>query len=190
MIKQGLLYDYLDCNLSIEGWSKNDLFRATKDVDTHTSCIDIVPQDIIVYSVESICKAGLNVMIADPNYMNVRDLFPLKSNKSIYSEGTGNYFLYKYEDMKKEGLSDTLIEEIKMVGYFLEYKDTYIVPSTTFMATFCRQLGCSKLPDMSDPIREIFIAHLLRDANNFKMIYRHQNGVCKALACFTSSYAN
>lgn len=190
MIKQGLLYDYLNGSLCIKGWSKNDLFSATKEVDAHTRCVDIVPQDIIVYSVESVCKNGLNIMVADPNFMNVRDLFPIKINKSLYDAESGNYFLYKYEDMKKEGLSDTLIEEIKVVGYFLEYKETYIIPSTTFMATFCRQLGCSKLPDMSDPIREIFIAHLLRDANNFKMIYRVQNGVCKALACFTSSYVN
>lgn len=178
----------LNENFTKEGFNQAQMLADVFKISDSTMCLDIEPENLIIYSIDRIRKEGFYIMEIDSKNMFTDILFPIKGGKPLYSQESEEYFFYYFDTMKKDGFTEELIMEIKNVGYYMKYNDLTIVPSEYLMTTLCRQIGCSKLPDMPDPIRELFIAHLLRDADNFKMIIRQEGGIAKALACFSDGY--
>lgn len=186
--------NYLNEDFYTEGSNVNTLLQILKEVSETTQCKNIEPSNLTIYSIVDITKTGLNVLIIRPDYMNAEDLFPLVRRYTYFSAENKNYVFISYSKLQGIGLTENLIEEIKEVGYFMKYTMDYgssilfMMPSKTFLATLCKQIGCAKLPSESDPIREIFIGHLLKDAKNFKMIWRTDENINKCFACFSSKY--
>lgn len=182
-----------------EDWYANGgnetTFRSiVKEVSNKTHVRIVDPAQLTICSVAKVTGDGLKVMMLKPDFIDSDTLFPLDGRIKTYFHEKENYRLFKYEAFRNLGLTNDLIDEIKSVGYFLRYKTAegsiFLIPSEYFMATLCRQLGVSKLPEIGDPFREIFIAFLLRDAENFKIMYRQEGAIAKCFACFTPNYTD
>ena len=189
-----LMKNFLKEDWHVVGSNETSLINTIDEVSDRTITRLINPSQLTLYSIVSIVKEGLNVMVIKPDDMDVEILFPIKGGRTYFDKDQKHYGFFSYERFRKKmGMDDELLEEIRENGYFLRYSggigdSILLIPSASFMATLCRQLNCGKLPDITDPFRDIFIAYLLRDADNFKMVYREGELSGKAFACFTSKY--
>lgn len=188
-----LMKNFLKEDWNIVGSNETSLINTIDEVSDRTITRLINPSQLTLYSIVSIVKDGLNVMVIKPDDMDVEILFPIKGGRTYFDKDQNHYGFFSYERFRKMGMDDELLDEIRDRGYFLRYSggigdSILLIPSACFMATLCRQLNCGKLPDITDPFRDIFIAYLLRDSDDFKMVYREGDLSGKAFACFTSKY--
>lgn len=185
----------LNDTFSLEGKGEKKLMEDLSIIDSDTVTKTVNPLGFTIYSVESVTKDGIKCLVIDPDYMDSQLLFPLKRPATYFSPGEKHYGLYTYSQLKdKMGLSEEIISEIREVGYFLKYSDVgderiLLVPSKAFMSTFCRQLGVGKLPELADPIREVFIGYLLREKeDDFSITYREAESYGKVFSANSEKY--
>lgn len=78
-------------------------------------------------------------------------------------------------------------------GFFMQLIDPkkhsafILIPSKNFFTPFCRKLGIGKVNYGIDPIRDIYLASRLKDANPFVIVYRTNDPATygKAFTCFS-----
>ena len=65
-----------------------------------------------------------------------------------------------------------------------------MIPSKALMSTLCRRLGIGTITEGRNPLRDIYLASIMRDAEDFTLVYRKspQGGHAKAFACFSTKY--
>ncbi len=97
------------------------------------------------------------------------------------------------EKFRKAQITDKQINEIEDVGFFMQLIDPkkhsafILIPSKNFFTPFCRKLGIGKVNYGIDPIRDIYLASRLKDANPFVIVYRTNDPATygKAFTCFS-----
>lgn len=167
-----------------EGSNKKEFEKEIKNLSDHTEYLEINPEDLIIHSVESITREGMNILVIKPEFCSAREVFPIKRERTAYSEGKNYYFLSNQQCMKKWGNP----EDLKEAGFFMEYEGNIIIPDGRTFAHLCRQIGVAKLQSEPDPMRELFIAYLLGYADKFKMLVRKEKGVMRCVITFAESH--
>lgn len=175
---------YLNDDFLFEGSNKKEFLNKLDELSDHSEYITIIPEDLIIHSVESVTKDGMNIMVIKPELCAARELFPIKRVNTAYSNGK-NYYLLSYKKCISKGIDS---EEIKEIGFFMEYHGTIILPTSKTFAALCRQIGVSKIQSDADPIRELFIAYMLGFAENFKMLVRKERDVYKCMITYAESH--
>lgn len=175
---------YLNDNFLFEGSNKKEFMRKLQDLSEHSEYITIKPEDLIIHSVESVAKSGMNIMVIKPEFCTARELFPIKRKETAYSNGK-NYYLFSNEKCISMGINPA---EIKEMGYFMEYSGKIILATKKTFAALCRQIGVSKLQSDADPIRELFMAYMLGFAENFKMLVRKEGNIYRCMITFAESH--
>ena len=192
MIKE---QNFMEENFEQVGSNERVLLQSLKFLSEKTKIRTIDPTQLTLYSIVHIGKDGMEVMVIQPDYMDVEELFPLYKENTYFSKGNKHFGFFSYERFKKHmGMTDQILEEVKETGYFLRYSrkigdSILLIPSKQFFTSLYRQLGCQKLPDIEDPFLHIFTAYLLRDGEPFKMIYREGELIGKAFTCFSTNYS-
>lgn len=155
----------------------------------------VQPCNIEIFSLISSRNGSdyFEVIKISPNYTNLRLFMPQDLNQLYFSKKNQNSGCMSLLKLKKAGMTEKQIDEIEAAGFFLQYKleRGYItlIPSKSFLATLCKQLGIGKLNSGIDPIRDIYLASRLRYADDFTLIYRTAGAYGKAFACFSTKVA-
>lgn len=191
-----MIKDFLKENWKVVGSNEKTLFSELKNISDRTKVRMVEPESLTLYSIVSVVKEGLNVMVIKPEDMYAELLFPIKGNHTYFEKNMKHYGLFPYSRFKsKMGMDDDMLEEIMQAGFFLRYSagvgdSILLIPSETFFSALCRRLNCGKLPDICDPFLHIFLAYLLRDTDSFKIVYREGELIGKAFTCFSSKYTH
>ena len=167
-----------------EGSNKKEFEKEIKNLSDHTEYLEINPEDLIIHSVESITRDGMNILVIKPEYCSARELFPIKRERTAYSEGKNYYFMPN----DKCSFLGMCPDELKEIGFFMEYENNIIIPDKRTFSHLCRQIGVAKLQSDPDPMRELFIAYQLGYADKFKMLVRKENNVMRCMITYANSH--
>ena len=69
---------YLNDDFLFEGSNKKEFLNKLDELSDHSEYITIIPEDLIIHSVESVTKDGMNIMVIKPELCAARELFPIK----------------------------------------------------------------------------------------------------------------
>ncbi len=173
-------------DFSVTGYSEEELKKELIKLSDMTYQMVIKPYNLYVYALTKKVKNGYEVIEFVPDEMDYRTLF----NSEYIEDHTS---VVTYEDFFKVGLTKDLVGEIEKLGFFFKYiregeSDFLIVPASTlenYVTTIC---GAGKLYNEIDPINQLYVAFLLRDAMDFNMILRKEGKVAKGFAAFSEKH--
>lgn len=128
-----------------------------------------------------------------PDYMDMRFFMPNNMDQFYFKSEMKTKGIVSCEKFRKAQITDKQINEIEDVGFFMQLIDPkkhsafILIPSKNFFTPFCRKLGIGKVNYGIDPIRDIYLASRLKDANPFVIVYRTNDPATygKAFTCFS-----
>lgn len=157
----------------------------------------VSPSNFVFYSIlgpRDIKKRIFKVALIDPDYCDMRMLTPKNEKQCYFRPENETLGVLRIDDLLKVGFTEKQIDEIEEIGFFLQYRHSKgtltMIPSKALMSTLCRRLGIGTITEGRNPLRDIYLASIMRDAEDFTLVYRKspQGGHAKAFACFSTKY--
>lgn len=187
--------NFLDEDFEISDNRENGVNKALTIISNSTVYKVINPSGITIFSLTSRrSDDSFDLIKINPDYADEKIILPSNPQQIYFAPSRGNRGTMSVDKLKKWGITDKQISEIRERGYFLQYheKSTVItlIPSKAFLATLCRQIGCGKLEEGIEPLRDIYLASKLRDAEPFMLVYRTNGRIGKAFGCFSTSFSH
>lgn len=171
-----------------------------KEVGKHTVYKVVHPEHIEIYSIvrprnkeKGKEEDFFEIIKLIPDYMDMRFFMPNNMDQFYFKSEMKTKGIVSCEKFRKAQITDKQINEIKDVGFFMQLIDPkkhsafILIPSKNFFTPFCRKLGIGKVNYGIDPIRDIYLASRLKDANPFVIVYRTNDPATygKAFTCFS-----
>ena len=194
---------FLDREFELSGTREHDLKLLLEEVSDRTSYQFVDPDDLVFISIVKVCtvdrgdykgEKGFIVLRFMPNEANINLFLPQNLSQLHFEQKRGNYGLLPFRYLKERyGMTDSQIREVRDIGFLFSYdngegEDIYI-PSHYFLPSLCRTVcGISSLDAGIDPIRDIYVAHLLQCQDPFLMVSRRGSTVCRAFGCFSGNF--
>lgn len=187
--------NFLDENFEIGENRINGVETALNMFSENTVCQTVDPYDFTIWSLLSRrSDQGMELIKISPACADEKLILPENMNQVYFRKGNGTRGLLPFETLKKWGIRQKQIEEIYERGFFLQYHDSdsviTMIPSKAFLATLCRRVGCGKLNEGIDPLRDIYLASRMRNADPFKLVYRKNGVIAKAFGCFSQGFVS
>ena len=169
-----------------KGTLESDLFKNLSEISDMTEIKVIKPYCLAIYSIATTIKGGVRVIEFSPDDMEYQFIMTDEYAKEHIED-------IPYQDFYKIGFTKNLIEEVLETGFFLKYRDedgseTVYVPSPNFSSALASVCGAGKLPKDIDPMREMYLAYLLRDIDSFSIVLRKDGNIAKAIAAFSAKH--
>ena len=156
-----------------------------KEVGKHTVYKVVHPEHIEIYSIvrprnkeKGKEEDFFEIIKLIPDYMDMRFFMPNNMDQFYFKSEMKTKGIVSCEKFRKAQITDKQINEIEDVGFFMQLIDPkkhsafILIPSKNFFTPFCRKLGIGKVNYGIDPIRDIYLASRLKDANPFVIVYR------------------
>ena len=171
-----------------------------KEVGKHTVYKVVHPEHIEIYSIvrprnkeKGKEEDFFEIIKLIPDYMDMRFFMPNNMDQFYFKSEMKTKGIVSCEKFRKAQITDKQINEIEDVGFFMQLIDPkkhsafILIPSKNFFTPFCRKLGIGKVNYGIDPIRDIYLASRLKDANPFVIVYRTNDPATygKAFTCFS-----
>ena len=171
-----------------------------KEVGKHTVYKVVHPEHIEIYSIvrprnkeKGKEEDFFEIIKLIPDYMDMRFFMPNNMDQFYFKSEMKTKGIVSCEKFRKAQITDKQINEIEDVGFFMQLIDPkkhsafILIPSKNFFTPFCRKLGIGKVNYGIDPIRDIYLASRLKDANPFVIVYRTNAPATygKAFTCFS-----
>ncbi len=185
--------DFLDDNFQITRNREPGLRSLIQEVTDRTIFEEIAPSRLEVYSLlDKSLGNGFEIIKIIPDFANIWMLTPQNMEQVYFKPGNHNIGRISKNKFRKMGMTETQITEIEKAGYFFQYtkdngKKTIIIPYKGLLSELCRKLGVGKLVDGICPLRDIFLASLMKNADNFILVQRKGSSYTKAFTCFSSN---
>ena len=175
----------IEKNLKMRGTNERQLM-----MDLHTLCSSTVTRrieyELAIYSICKVLKDSIKVFLFVPDEMDAEALFGV-GRYHYFAEEADNYFEMSFAELESYGFTKETIEEVLERGFFLSLqmdgKEKYLVPSSEFLNTMVKFCGGGKVPKEPDPLRDLYVAYLLREADPFQIVYREDGKVGRAITC-------
>lgn len=188
--------NFLDENYKFFSPRENGSHLFFKEVSNHTVYQLVRPEQIQMFSIIRPRKKDedfFEVVKLLPDYMDMRFFMPNNQNQFYFDPEKKTKGTISCENFRKAKITEKQISEIESVGFFLQLvnpeKGTafILIPSRNFFTPFCKKLGIGKVNYGIDPIRDIYLASRLKDADPFTIVYRTNDPATygKAFTCFS-----
>lgn len=167
-----------------------------KEVSNHTVYKVVRPENIQMFSITRRRKKNedfFEVVKLLPDYMDIRFFMPNNMDQFYFKPERKTKGTIPLENFRNAHITEKQLLEIEKVGFFIQLiepeKGTafILIPSKNFFTPFCRKLGIGKVNYGIDPIRDIYLASRLKDADPFVIVYRTNDPATygKAFTCFS-----
>lgn len=171
-------------NKVLKGGNEKHLVVDLAKVSDATVADVIDPYDITVCSIVSVLKQGIKVIRYEPASTDAKLLFSLDSNYNYFKD---SYRMITYQEMEAKGLDQEAIDQVLKMGYLLflntEQEEKMIIPIPELLNTVAKICKVGKLPKDSNPIRELYLAYILSEADPFRLVYRNNGTYCTGITC-------
>ncbi len=177
-----------------EGTSAEELKKELEVFSGRTLCKDVKPYAVVLYSIAKTVKGGFFVMKMEPDYMSRATLFPFENESSYFDKENNNVGKISYERLERIGMSEEIISEIRERGYFIKIysengESEIIIPGKKLENSMAKKCGAGKLIDTPDPLREIYMAWVLSEAeDDFSLLMRKNLTYSKAFFAFAKGH--
>lgn len=176
---------------------EGEMDKIIEEMSNLTFAEVVSPSNFMFYSIlgpRDIKKRIFKVALIDPDYCDMRMLTPKNEKQCYFRPENETLGVLRIDDLLKVGFTEKQIDEIEEIGFFLQYRHSKgtltMIPSKALMSTLCRRLGIGTITEGRNPLRDIYLASIMRDAEDFTLVYRKspQGGHAKAFACFSTKY--
>lgn len=188
--------NFLDEDFEVFDNRENGARQALTVMSNSTVCRTIEPSGVTIFSLISKRRTDeqMELIKISPDYADEKLILPENPKQVYFSPKNNTRGTLSWNTLRKWGVTDAQINEIYERGYFMQYHERAtsitLIPSKAFLATLCRQIGCGKLEEGIEPLRDIYLASKLRDAEPFIMVYRTNGRIGKAFGCFSTSFSH
>lgn len=183
--------NFLNDDFSLSGSRERGALEALNFMSENTINKVVYPSEFTIFSLTSQKNPEqIEMLKIKPDYTDEKLILPANPKQVYFGHGSGNRGSLPVSKLRSWGLSDSQIEEIYARGFFLQYHDENdeiitLIPSKSFLSTFCKQLGCGRLDEGINPFRDLYLASLMRYADSFQIVYRKNGNIGKVFACFS-----
>ena len=185
--------DFLDEDFRLTGNKDYKLEEALKYMSDKTYHQTVIPAEFTLFSIVEVNKKKeyFYAMKLLPDFIDLALFLTNNTQKHYFAPNNKNIGILPFDNFRQSGMTEKQIGDIAKSGFFLQHNGKTrltLIPSKALMATLCRQLGVGKLNAGIDPIRDIFLASRMKDADPIQMVYRQRDGYAKAFGCFSSRF--
>lgn len=171
--------DILSDNFRLEGMKLPDLREDLQIMNETTKIIDVDASNFTLYSIVDMKKDVFMVAKLLPDEINEDMLFPT-SPKQEYLKKEGNYVELDINDLRCEGFTSEMINDIHKIGFFfkveVDKKYIFLIPSKLFLSILCNQFKYGKMQLGMNIFRDLYLCTLLQNnIGKFRFIYRTDN---------------
>lgn len=166
----------------LSGSDRDSLIEALSQLGAATATIFCTPKNFVVYSIVGKSEDAIECFALEPLHSSIKDI-----DSGYYEDGdikrTGQI---KITSLLNVGFSEDDIEDIKRMGFFLQYRDGENVRSLVIdnmaLSSLSEILGIT-LTCGSNSARDLYLASILRCASPFLMTVRKM-GDCGRVLLF------
>lgn len=190
--------DFLSDDFLVQGNDLKSLQEALSFVKEHTICEKVAPYNMVLFSLLSSKKrndTGINLITIVPEEADSSLLLPETEKEIHFSIQNKNKGSIRFETLEKWGIQKKDLQQIYCMGFFFQFtneegKQITMIPSEMFAKTFYKRLGCGKLQEGINPLRDIYIANRMKYSEEVTLIYRTQEGLAKGFAAFSPTFGS
>ncbi len=169
--------NFLSSSFNLKGNNRKELLNDLQVFAKGTFTRAIEPYDLVLYSIVSVKNDGFIVIELNPDEMDIHSIAP-RNNESILKNG---YNFVPFKDFIRLGIDMDLIEDIRNEGFFLKYRGKVILPAEGCANLISKACKFGRVPTEPSPVRDMYLAYLLGEADPFKIMLRSNGHISKLI---------
>ena len=173
------------------GIDADDFRKAIRKVSDETACCKVNSANFRIISVIDSDRDGFLMMRLNPTALTMKSMIYSESYKEDYyfADKNENYGFLSYDLMRRNGITDAMIDEIRRCGFFLLYamgdREMIIIPSESSLNDLYKEFDISKIDSGINPLRNLYLSSLMARCKDFQILLRRKEDIYRL--CGTAS---
>lgn len=173
------------------GIDADDFRKAIRKVSDETACCKVNSANFRIISVIDSDRDGFLMMRLNPTALTMKSMIYSESYKEDYyfADKNENYGFLSYDLMRRNGITDAMIDEIRRCGFFLLYamgdREMIIIPSESSLNDLYKEFDISKIDSSINPLRNLYLSSLMARCKDFQILLRRKEDIYRL--CGTAS---